>query len=75
MWDIRPAWRDRIHASGIPLIELAGVWDALEAESVDPWWWSVTGPRGHWNPRAHVAMGRRLAAEIARGGYADESSR
>jgi hypothetical protein len=75
MWDIRPAWRDSIYASGIPVIELAGVWDALEAENVDPWWWSVTGQRGHWNHRAHVAMGRRLAAEIARGGYADEGSR
>jgi hypothetical protein len=74
MWDIRPAWRDSIYASGLPVIELAGVWRDLESQGIDPWWWPVTGQRGHWNHRAHAAMGHRLAEAIANGGFLEEGS-
>ncbi|MBD3220475.1 hypothetical protein GF314_04465, partial [bacterium] len=63
-WKIRPAWRDSVLASGIPTLELAGVWAALERDGVDPWYWPVTGQRGHWNHEAHRMLGRYLAAAV-----------
>lgn len=69
MWEIRPASLDSILASGVPTAQLAPLWSSLKAQGLDPWYWSITGRRGHWNHRAHTEMGRFLAGEIVRRGW------
>ena len=63
-WDIRPEYRDQVIASGIPTLEAAPLWAAMQDRGVDPWSWRVTGQRGHWNQTAHAELGRYLSAEI-----------
>jgi len=63
-WDMRPAWRDSIVASGLPTVELTTLWHAEQALGNDPWLWSVTGQHGHWNHRSHELIGQRLAEFI-----------
>jgi len=68
-WEIRPAYRDAVLASGIPTLDLAPLWAEMAAAGTDPWYWPVTGERGHWNHAAHRAMGARCAAEIVERGW------
>ncbi len=63
-WALRPAWRDDVLASGLPVIDLAPLWAEEKATGLDPWLWSVTGQHGHWNQRSHRLMGPYLADAI-----------
>lgn len=63
-WAMRPAWRDSLQASGLPLIDLAPLWQAEQAQGHDPWWWPLANQHGHWNHGAHDALGRYLADVI-----------
>ncbi len=63
-WEVRPTNRDVIVDSGMPVVELAPVWAGMEARGEDPWWWDVTGQRGHWNHAAHRVMGEWLVGEV-----------
>lgn len=65
-WAMRPAWRDSIEASGIPMIDLAPLWVAERSRGRDPWYWRVTDQHGHWNQEAHAAIGHFLAPHVAR---------
>ncbi|MEZ4386372.1 MAG: hypothetical protein R3D98_02095 [Candidatus Krumholzibacteriia bacterium] len=65
-WDIRPAWRDSVLASGLETIDLGPVWRAELAAGRDPWFWPISGQHGHWNQDAHAVLGRYLAEVIAR---------
>jgi hypothetical protein len=64
-WQLRPAWRDSLEASGLPLIDLAPLWQAEQAQGRDPWWWPLADQHGHWNYQALRALGHHLAAAIA----------
>ncbi len=63
-WDIRPAWRDSVLASGLPTIDLGPLWRAEQAQGRDPWLWQVSGQHGHWNHEAHEVLGQHLAQEL-----------
>ena len=71
-WALRPAWRDGVLASGIPVVDLAPLWNVMEQNGIDPWFWSVTGQHGHWNHEAHQALGRHLAAAILEAGWLED---
>ena len=64
-WEIRPTNREAIIASGLPTMELAPLWAEMLAGGVDPWYWAVTGKRGHWNHVAHGELGEYLADRIS----------
>lgn len=64
-WAMRPAWRDSLEASGLPLIDLAPLWRAEQEQGRDPWWWPLAGQHGHWNHDAHDALGHYLADAIS----------
>lgn len=55
-----PDYEAVVHGLGIPVLDLNPVFTELESEGVDPYYWKVTGERGHWNQATHVAIGEAL---------------
>jgi hypothetical protein len=53
-----------IRATNIPLIDLSPCFDALKANGKDPYYWPVTGMRGHWNYDAHAVIGPYLVNQL-----------
>jgi hypothetical protein len=56
--------RAEVAAAGLPLIDLGAYLDQLLAQGQDPYYWPVTGMRGHWNHAAQSLIGRFLADQI-----------
>ena len=55
---------EEVRASGMPIINLGFYLETLRSQGVDPYYWPVTGMRGHWNHAAHPLIGRFLADQI-----------
>jgi hypothetical protein len=55
-----PDYERAIRDLGIPVLDLEPVFAGLEAEGIDPYYWKVTGERGHWNQVAHEAIGEAV---------------
>lgn len=53
-----------VKASGLLIIDLGAYLESLQAEGRDPYYWPVTGIRGHWNHAAQPLIGRFLAEQI-----------
>ena len=49
---------------GLTTWDLEPTLQALEDQDEDPYYWEVTGKRGHWNQRAHAAIADYLARQI-----------
>lgn len=64
--ELRPEVNLAVQESGIPTIDLVPLFTELENNGVDPYFWKVTGEKGHWNHETHQEMGRFLVQEIAR---------
>lgn len=58
------AYVEEIRSLDIPVFDLDPTFARLEAEGIDPYWWEVTGERGHWNHAAHRAIGETLGAGV-----------
>ena len=54
-----------IRESGIATLDVTKVLDQMEADGFDPFYWPISGERGHWNQAAHAAIGRYLAEGLA----------
>ena len=63
--ELTPEVADLVDEAGIPALDLSETLTDLEAEGVDPFYWPVSGKRGHWNQYAHAAIGHYLAREIS----------
>ena len=48
----------------IQVLDLKKPLDSLIKIGVNPYYWAVTNKKGHWNPKAHKAIGVFLAKEI-----------
>ena len=59
-----PDYVDAIRAQGIRVLDLNPVFAALAARGTDPYFWPVTGERGHWNHAAHQAIGESLGESL-----------
>ncbi len=65
---VAPRHKETVSSLGASPLDLEPVFDRLRAEGVDPYLWPVTGKRGHWNHRTHVAVGHALAADLTAAG-------
>ncbi|MFO7652982.1 MAG: hypothetical protein R6X25_04080 [Candidatus Krumholzibacteriia bacterium] len=66
--DLDPGLRSELEELDLPLIDLGARLAEAQEEGFDPYYWPVTGARGHWNNAAHVLIGEFLARELfARG--------
>jgi hypothetical protein len=61
---IAPGMLAEIVASGMPVIDLGSFLEQQRSHGQDPYYWPVTGMRGHWNHAAHPLIGRFLAIQI-----------
>lgn len=61
---IAPVHRQAIADLGARPLDLEPVFNELRAAGIDPYYWPVTGRRGHWNHRTHVAVGHALAEAL-----------
>lgn len=61
---LAPELLAEVKASGLPIIDLGAYLESLQAEGRDPYYWPVTGMRGHWNHAAQPLIGRFLAEQI-----------
>jgi hypothetical protein len=62
--ELSPEVAALVKGTGINTVDITQALNKLEAEGVDPFFWPVSGKRGHWNQKAHAAIGRFLAIEI-----------
>jgi len=62
--DLAANLRAEVAAAGMPVIDLGARIDQLEAAGQDPYYWPVTGMRGHWNHATHPVVGRFLARQL-----------
>ena len=53
-----------VSEAGLPIIDLGAFLERLRAQGQDPYYWPVTGMRGHWNHVAQPLIGRFLADRI-----------
>ena len=60
---------DEVRASGMPIINLGSYLETQLSQGIDPYYWPVTGMRGHWNHAAHPLIGRFLADQIISSGF------
>lgn len=61
---LAPELREEVRAAGLPMIDLGACMDSLQAAGMDPYYWPVTGTRGHWNHATHPVIGRFLAERL-----------
>lgn len=61
---LSPELRAEVRAAGLPMIDLGACLDSLQAAGQDPYYWSITGARGHWNHATHLVIGRFLADRL-----------
>jgi hypothetical protein len=65
---VAPERRQTIAELGVEPLDLEPVFEELRGEGLDPYFWPVTGQRGHWNHRTHIAVGEALAADLLEAG-------
>jgi hypothetical protein len=53
-----------VSEAGLPIIDLGAFLEQLRAQGQDPYYWPVTGMRGHWNHASQPLIGRFLADRI-----------
>ena len=53
-----------IREFGFRTIYLDGVIEDLKAQGLDPYFWKVTGKKGHWNAPTHRVMGKYMAEKL-----------
>jgi len=58
--------RAQIDQFSLPVVDISGVLTGLEDEGIDPYYWPVTGKRGHWNHLAHERIASALREELRR---------
>lgn len=61
---LAPELREEVRAAGLPILDLGAELDSLRAAGQDPYYWPVTGTRGHWNHATHPLIGRFLADQL-----------
>ena len=61
-----PVVQQLMDTTGIQTIKIYPVLDSLKQRGTDPNYWKATNKEGHWNPEAHKAIGKALAAKLAR---------
>jgi hypothetical protein len=59
-----PELLTEVRASGLPIIDLGSYLEGLRIAGQDPYYWPVTGMRGHWDHAAQPLIGRFLADKI-----------
>jgi hypothetical protein len=60
--------RKDVDEIGIPIIDLGTFLEDLRKKGLDPYYWPVTGMRGHWNHASQPLIGEFLADQIAKRG-------
>ncbi len=61
---VHPTLQDELAQRQLPTIDLNPVFAEISAAGRDPYYWRVTGERGHWNHETHVAIGRALGEAV-----------
>lgn len=56
--------RAELDAAGLPVWDIASLLGEMKDQGQDPYYWSVTGKRGHWNHEAHRAIAAKLAEDV-----------
>ncbi|MBU2502494.1 hypothetical protein KJ682_14265 [bacterium] len=58
--ELPPEMIQEVKAFGFPVWDLYSVLEEMNRQGVDPFYWEVTGKRGHWNHAAHVKIAEFL---------------
>jgi lysophospholipase L1-like esterase len=58
--------RELVDSNHLRYIDLKDTLDILVKKGIDPYYWKSTKKRGHWNHKAHEAVGIFLADELAK---------
>jgi hypothetical protein len=56
--------RREVDASGMPVLDLGAYLDSLKAAGADPYYWPISGARGHWNHTSQPMIARYLADHL-----------
>lgn len=62
--ELPPASRALLEESGIPLWDLQPVLYRMRREGLDPYYWPMTGVRGHWTHEAHRRIAEYLRERV-----------
>jgi lysophospholipase L1-like esterase len=53
-----------INDYSIHCIDMRDTLDYLQANGIDPYYWEATNKKGHWNHKAHIAVGHYVALKL-----------